>query len=133
KGFFILDELHVLKVINILLDCCQLLSEVEFYYKTYGTYSPYPNNAVLVFHALTGNNDPADWWNGIIGERKIIDPKKHFIICANFLGSCYGSTGPESIDPKKGKPYHEHFPDISTGDIARQHLAILDSLGIEKV
>jgi len=120
----------VLEVENFPLESGEILPKAEFSYMTYGTYG---SDVVLVFHALAGNTDAAEWWNGIIGDGKIIDPKKHFIICANFLGSCYGSTGPESIDPETGKPYHTDFPVITTGDIARQHLAILESLGIEKV
>lgn len=125
-----MSEQNILKVNNFPLDCGEILPEVDFFYRTYGTYN---SNAVLVFHALTGDSNPMDWWSGIIGEGKIIDPKKHFIICANFLGSCYGSTGPESIDHETGIPYHADFPVMTTGDIARQHMAILDSLGIEKV
>jgi len=116
---------HILKIDNFPLESGEVLQDCKFFYKTYGTYKTdgINSNAVLVFHALTGNADCSDWWSGIIGKGKIIDPEKHFIICANFLGSCYGSTGPASKD----------FPQITTCDIARQHLAILDSLGIEKV
>ncbi len=128
-----MSEEYVLKIKNFSLENRQVLPEVYFSYRTYGSYRTNGANVVLVFHALTGNADCSDWWNGIIGEGKIIDPKKYFIICANFLGSCYGSTGPESINPKTGKPYHADFPVIAIGDIARQHLAILQSLGIEKV
>jgi len=120
-----MSKQNILQIENFSLDCGEILPNAEFSYKTYGTYKSYENssNAVLVFHALTGNADTTEWWSGVIGENKIIDPKKHFIICANFVGSCYGSSGPKSKD----------FPQITTRDIARQHLAILDSLGIEKV
>ena len=128
-----MSEECVLKIKNFSLESGKVLPEVDFSYRTYGIYKSYKTNVVLVFHALTGNSDCSDWWNGIIGEGKIIDPKKYFIICANFLGSCYGSTGPESINPETGIPYHSDFPEITIGDIARQHLAILESLGIEKV
>lgn len=116
---------HILKADNFILGSGEVLRDVIFSYRTYGTYrsDETSTNAVLVFHALTGNSDCTDWWSGIIGEGKIIDPKNHFIICANFLGSCYGSTGPETKD----------FPPITIGDIARQHLTILESLGIEKL
>lgn len=117
---------------NFTLDCGEMLT-AEFSYRTYGTYHPLESNAVVVFHALTGNNDPAEWWSGIIGEGKLIDPGKYFIICVNFLGSSYGSTGPESIDPETGNPYHEKFPEITIRDLARQHRALLDSLGIDRV
>src|SRR2546421_3540583 len=116
---------------DFLLQSDEILPEAEFAFQTYGKLDENASNAVLIFHALTGNCNADEWWNGIIGSGKIIDPKKHFIICANFLGSCYGSTGPESIDPVSGIPYHSHFPEITIADIARQHKAILDSLGIE--
>jgi homoserine O-acetyltransferase len=122
--------MNTLQVENFSLDCGKVLQTAEFSYTTYGSNK---SDTVLIFHALTGNCDATDWWSGIIGEGKILDPKKHFIICANFLGSCYGSTGPESIHPETGIPYHENFPIITTGDIARQHLAILESLGIDKI
>jgi homoserine O-acetyltransferase len=121
---------NILRVENFQLECGEVLPQAEFAYRTYGS-AELP--AVLVFHALTGNSDAANWWSGIIGEGKIIDPKKHFIISANFLGSCYGSTGPESLHPQTGKPYHADFPVITIRDIARQHLAILESLHIHKV
>jgi homoserine O-acetyltransferase len=122
--------MNKLIVENFALDCGKVLPSAEFSYTTYGTNK---SDTVLIFHALTGNSEAADWWSSVIGEGKIIDPNKHFIICANFLGSCYGSTGPESTNPETGIPYHENFPVITTGDIARQHLAILDSLGIDRV
>jgi len=125
--------MNKLLVENFILDCGKVLPQAEFAYQTYGKLNADKSNVVLIFHALTGNCDPADWWNEIIGEGKIIDPKKHFILCTNFLGSCYGSTGPESIDPETDKPYHKTFPVITTGDIARQQLAILESLGIKEV
>ena len=121
---------NTLEVKDFPLDCGILLHEANFSFTTYGTYD---RNAVLIFHALTGNSNAADWWSGLIGEGKAIDPEKSFIISVNFLGSCYGSTGPESIDPLSGKPYHSIFPIITIADIARQHLVILDSLGIGKV
>jgi homoserine O-acetyltransferase len=125
-----MSDQSILKVVNFTLSSGEVLPSAEFSYRTYGSNK---SNAVLVFHALTGNSDAADWWSGIIGENKVIDPRKHFIICANFLGSCYGSTGPDSINPETGKPYQQDFPIITIRDIVRQHLAILESLGIEKV
>ncbi|MFI5263278.1 MAG: homoserine O-acetyltransferase [Candidatus Kapaibacterium sp.] len=125
--------MNKLIVENFTLDCGKVLPLAEFGYQTYGTLNDDKSNVALVFHALTGNSEAVDWWNGIIGDGKIIDPKKHFILCINFLGSCYGSTGPESNDPETNRAYHENFPVITTGDIARQHLAILDSLGIDTV
>src|SRR4051812_45958578 len=109
------------------LDCGKTLPSAEFAYHTFGTLNEEKSNVVLAFHALTGNSDVLEWWSGVFGKGKIFDPKKHFIICANFIGSCYGSTGPESINPETGSEYHADFPVITIRDIARQHVAILDS------
>jgi homoserine O-acetyltransferase len=126
---------NILQVENFPLECGVVLPKAEFFFTTYGTQKTYEHssNAVLVFHALTGNAEPSEWLSGIVGENKIIDPKTDFVICANVLGSCYGSTGPESLDPETGKAYKKEFPQITIGDIANQHIAILDFLGIEKV
>ena len=85
---------QILKLDSFSLDSGEVLRDIAFSYRTYGTYrvEETRTNAVLVFHALTGNTDCLDWWSGIIGHGKIIDPEKHFIICANFLGSCCGSS-----------------------------------------
>jgi homoserine O-acetyltransferase len=128
-----MSEQCILKLENFVLESGRVLPTVDLSYRTYGSYKSDEKKPVLVFHALTGNSDCPQWWDGIIGEGKNIDPKKHFIICANFLGSCYGSTGPESINPETGIPYHSDFPVITIGDIARQHLVILNSLGIKKI
>ncbi len=125
--------MNKLIVDNFALDSGKILPVAEFAYETFGTLNEDSSNAILVFHALTGNCNALEWWSGMIGDGKTLDPGKHFIICANFLGSCYGSTGPESIDPQTGDQYYGNFPVITTGDIARQHLILLKSLGIERI
>jgi homoserine O-acetyltransferase len=83
-----------------------------------------------VIHALTGDSNAADWWSGIVGEKATYNYSNHFIICANLLGSCYGSTNPLSENPKTGLPYYDRFPLVSTRDLAfslellRKHLQI---------
>lgn len=67
-------------------------------------------NVVWVFHALTANSDANEWWPGLVGEGKIFDPAKHFIVCVNMPGSCYGSIGPMDVDPETNKPYFQDFP-----------------------
>ncbi len=84
-------------------------------------------------HALTANSDPVDWWPGLVGEGFTIDPADYFIVCANMLGSCYGTTGPTSNNPATGKPYGLDFPLVTTRDMARAHRLLADHLGIDRV
>lgn len=102
-------------------------------FNTYGSRAEDNSNVVLVLHALTGSADAHEWWPGLIGAGKLLDPSKHFIIVPNAIGSCYGSTGPESIYPERGEPYHGNFPEITIRDIARANLALLGELGIDRV
>ena len=67
-------------------------------------------NIVWICHALTGNSNAAEWWDGLVGDDKYFDPAKHFIICVNVLGSAYGSTGPLSVNPKTQNPFYRDFP-----------------------
>jgi homoserine O-acetyltransferase len=109
------------------------LPEITIGYHTYGTLNADKSNAVWVCHALTANSDAADWWAGVIGKGKAIDPEKHFIVCANIIGSCYGSTGPLSINAETGKPYYGSFPQISIRDMVKAHILLRKHLGIEKI
>ncbi|BDS13324.1 homoserine O-acetyltransferase family protein [Aureispira anguillae] len=106
------------------------LPEVEIAYHTFGKLNAAKDNVVWVFHALTANSDPTDWWKGVIGNNTLIDPEQHFIVCANVLGSFYGTTNPRSINPETGKQYGIDFPKFTVRDVVkihhllRQHLAI---------
>ena len=121
------------------LDSGQVLDRVTIAYETYGTLSPAKDNAVLVFHALTGDQHVASpnpvtgkpgWWSRMIGPGKPIDTDRFHVICANFIGGCMGSTGPASLAPD-GKPWAMRFPVITVGDMVRSQVALLDALGIE--
>ena len=115
-----------------------LLAPVDVAYETYGTPNREGTNAVLLCHALTGNAHAAGrspdgqlgWWDGIVGEGKAFDPSKHFIICSNFLGSCYGTTGPTSINPRTGKRYGSTFPQMTVRDIVRVQRELMNRLGV---
>jgi len=104
------------------------LPEIEIAYHTFGTLNQEKGNVIWVVHALTANSDVSDWWAGLFGKGKILDPEKYFIVCANNLGSCYGSTSPLSINPKTKQAYFHEFPLITTRDMAifleqlRRHL-----------
>lgn len=111
----------------------QALSELHIAYETYGTLNAAKDNVVWICHALTANADVMDWWKGLIFEGAPIDINKDFIICANILGSCYGSTGPLSINPDTGTPYYDRFPDITIKDMANAHVLLRKHLEINKI
>ena len=102
-------------------------------YTTRGTLNADRSNVVWVCHALTGNANVSDWWGGMVGPGKFFDPATDFIICANVLGSCYGSTGPLSINPATAKPYHHAFPAVTVRDIVNAFDLLRQELGIEKI
>lgn len=115
------------------LESGAVLPQIEITYHTYGQLAPDASNVVWVCHALTGSADAADWWQGLIGEGKVFDPQKYFIICANMLGSCYGTTGPTSRHPVTQKPYGPAFPTVSIRDMVRAHELLRSHLGIEHI
>lgn len=102
-------------------------------YTTIGSLNESKSNVVWVFHALTGSSDVADWWPGIVGEGKLFDPKKHFIICVNMPGSSYGSYGPLDQDPKTGEPWYHRFPFFTPRDMVRSYKRLREELGIDKI
>lgn len=115
------------------LESGEVLPRLEIAYHTYGQFQPGKNNVVWVFHALTANSDAADWWSGLVGEGKLYNPQDHFIVCANIIGSCYGSTGPLSVNPKSGQPYFHSFPFITIRDMVNAHRLLRQFLGIGKI
>lgn len=115
------------------LDVGSILPEVEVAYHTFGTMNAEKSNVVWICHAFSANSDPSDWWPGMVGEGKYFDPKDFYIVCANMLGSCYGSTGPLSINPETGQPYYGDFPVVTVRDMVRSMIALRKHLGIEKI
>ena len=105
----------------------------EITFDTYGELNDDRSNVVVVIQALTGWSAAHEWWPELIGEGKPLDPSKYFIISPNLLGSCYGSTGPESINPATGEPYLSTFPVLTIRDLAKANLQLLDVLGIDRV
>jgi homoserine O-acetyltransferase len=123
------------------LDSGQVLEGCEIAYETYGTLAADASNAVLVCHALTGDQYLASphpitgkpgWWERMVGPGLPIDTNRHFVICANVIGSCMGSSGPASLAPD-GQPYAMRFPVITIRDMVRGLVALLDGLGIDKL
>ena len=100
-----------------------LLPEVSIRYTCAGELNAQKDNVIWVFHALTANSDPFEWWSGLFGEGTLFDPEKYFIICANMQGSCYGSTSPENGD----------FPLLTIHDMVEAHRRLKEYLGIEKI
>jgi homoserine O-acetyltransferase len=115
------------------LESGAVLPALDIAYHTYGTLSPDGGNVVWVCHALTANSDVADWWQGLIGEGRVIDPSRYFIVCANILGSCYGSSGPLSTNPANGQPYYRNFPQVTIRDMVQAHILLRKHLGIERI
>jgi homoserine O-acetyltransferase/O-succinyltransferase len=108
-------------------------AEVNIAYHTYGKLNEAKDNVVWVCHALTANSDARDWWKGLIADNSLFDEENNYIICANILGSCYGSTGPLSINPITGLPYYHDFPAITVKDIVQVHVRLRQHLGIDKI
>lgn len=115
------------------LECGQKLTPVNVAYETYGTLNPDGANAILVCHALTGSASARVWWDPMIGPGRALDTRKYFVICSNVLGSCYGSTGPTSIDPRTGAAYGKSFPPITIRDMVRVQRELLHALGVRKL
>jgi homoserine O-acetyltransferase len=109
------------------------LPDLEITYFTYGRLNADASNVVWICHALTANADATEWWPGMVGENCVIDPGKYFIVCANILGSCYGSSGPLSINPITDQPYYHSFPTITMRDMVNAHILLRKHLAIEKI
>lgn len=117
----------------VTLESGAVLPEVEIAYDTFGELNAERDNVIWVCHALTANSDVADWWPHTVEEGKFLDPGKYFIVCANFLGSHYGSTSPLSVNPATGKKWYYDFPQITVRDMVRCHQILAKHLGIERV
>jgi len=121
----------------------RVISQITVAYETYGTLNKERDNAIFVCHALTGNAHAAGysseedqkpgWWDQMIGPGKAFDTNKYFVISANFLGSCYGTTGPASVDPSTGKKYGLRFPVVTVKDMVKVHKKLCDQLGIKQL
>jgi homoserine O-acetyltransferase/O-succinyltransferase len=109
------------------------LPELSITYTTYGTLNADKSNVVWVCHALTANADAAEWWPGVVGEKGFIHPDNYFMVCANIIGSCYGSTGPNSPHPQTNEPWYSDFPLLTIRDMVRAHILLRKHLGIEKI
>ena len=124
------------------LESGQIIAPLTVAYQTYGTLNADKSNAILICHALTGDQyaasthpvtDKPGWWDALVGPGKPVDTDRFFIICPNILGGCMGSTGPVSTNPKTGKPYGLDFPVITIGDMVDAQVRLIDHLGIDRL
>jgi homoserine O-acetyltransferase len=128
---------------ELYLQSGRILGPIEVAYETYGELAADRENVVLICHALSGDahvagrHEPEDrktgWWDPMVGPGRPIDTKRYFVICSNVLGSCKGTTGPSSINPRTGRPFGMQFPVITVRDMVRVQALLLDRLGIERV
>lgn len=112
------------------------LPNVTVAYRTWGRLNERGDNAILVLHALTGDSaagGPGGWWEPLIGPGRALDTDHAYVVCANILGGCQGTTGPSSIDPLTGRPYGMRFPLITIGDIVNSQRALVEELGVRKL
>lgn len=115
------------------LETGHTLPTLRIAYHTYGELNAERNNVVWVCHALTANSDVADWWPHTVEEGRFLDPTRYFIVCANILGSHYGTTGPLHTNPVTGKPYYKDFPPYTIRDMVRVHQLLANELGIDRI
>jgi len=124
------------------LESGEMLSPVKLAYETYGSLNEAKDNAILLCHALSGDAHAAGyhtgdkkpgWWEFIIGPGRAFDTNKYFVVCSNVIGSCNGSTGPASINPKTGKKYGMDFPAVSIRDMVNAQAKLMDYLGIDRL
>lgn len=126
EGDFVLDE-------HLLLESGRALACPTLHYAVYGKLSAARDNAVLICHALSGSARVGDWWPEVFAPGALLSLEHDFVICINLLGSCYGSTGPGSVDPATGLVYGPDFPLVSIRDNVRAQAKLLDSLGIRRL
>ncbi|MEM1269500.1 MAG: homoserine O-acetyltransferase [Bacteroidota bacterium] len=126
-------ELAPFRIASFETESGQTLAPVDVAFRTWGTLNAAGDNALVVCHALTGNADVDDWWAPLLGPGMAFDTDQFFVVACNVLGSCYGTTGPASVDPSTGKPYGTRFPEVTVRDTVRLHRAALEALGVRRV
>ncbi|MFT4092257.1 MAG: homoserine O-acetyltransferase [Niabella sp.] len=127
-------EQHVFNFTQpFILESGAVIDRLHLAYTTYGALNNEKDNVVWIFHALTANSNPHEWWPQMVGEGSIFDPAKDFIICVNMPGSCYGSIAPLDINPSTGAPYYHDFPFFTIRDMVMAYRLLQKDLGIHKI
>ncbi len=115
------------------LETGAVLPELTIAYTTYGILNADKSNVVWVCHHLTASSDVAQWWPGVVGSGHVINPEKYFIVCANIIGSCYGTTGPLTDNPATGKRYYSTFPIVTIRDMVKAHILLRQHLDLPQI
>ena len=128
----IMSKLHTFQHSSeFILESGDSFNSISIAYHTYGTLTS-NSKVIWVCHALTANSDVADWWNGLFGKGDLFDREEYFVVCANILGSCYGTTGPLSEELSEEQRFI-HFPLVTTRDMAKAHILLKNALGIDQI
>jgi homoserine O-acetyltransferase/O-succinyltransferase len=115
------------------LESGKKLRNLRIAYHTFGTLNANRNNVVWVCHALTANSNVFHWWNGLFGDNQLFNPEEHFIVCANIIGSAYGTSSPLDENPATGLPYYLQFPQFTVRDLVSAHKLLADHLRITRI
>lgn len=139
----IVEEKSITFDVDLKLESGRILGPITLAYEIYGVPNTDRSNVIMVLHAWTGNahlagkqteEDPKPgWWDAVVGPGKLLDTDKYCVICSNVIGSCFGSTGPASVNPKTGKRYNLSFPVITVRDMVRAQKLLIDHLGIKRL
>ena len=124
---------HLFHLPDLPLESGLTLKGARVAYRTWGHLNAARDNTIWVCHALTANADAPAWWPGLFGPGAPFDPADYYVVCANILGSCYGSTGPLDLNPETGLPYYQHFPLLTTRDLAAAHELLRRELKIQRI
>lgn len=127
------SEERVLVLPELRLESGRTLRLAPVAYRTWGALRPTRDNCIVVCHALTGDTAADAWWSDLVGPGRVLDTDRFFVVCANILGSPYGSVSPLSIDPDTGRPYGPTFPDVTIRDTVAAHRQVLEHLGVRRV
>ena len=115
------------------LESGEHLTGIQLFYTTFGKLDADKSNVIWVCHAFSGNSDFTEWWSGLFGKGRLYDPDKHFVICVNMLGGCYGSTGPLSENPATKQPYFHDFPILTNKDLVNSYKLVREHLNIDHI
>ena len=128
-----MDIQHYIHPEEFILESGKKLKGLQIGYHTFGTLKKHRDNVVWVCHALTANANVFEWWQGLFGENDLFNPDEHFVVCANILGSPYGTSNPLTVNNETNEPYYLSFPQFTIRDIAKAHQLLADDLGINQI